>query len=405
MKHKRFFNLSKLNTIFLVLLIFVSTLHTQTILDPNPQIETIATNIQQPEGPVWKEGIGLLFSDIKAAKIYKWTSGNSSSVFMERSDSTNGLALDLQGRLIAGQMGKRRIVRFEDDGSQTALAEKYNGKRFNSPNDLVCKSDGSIFFTDPDFNIPFGQQKELSFQGIYRISPTGDIQLLDSTFKKPNGICFSPDEKRLYVNESPTGDIYVWDVVNDTSVANKKWFAKHRNNGYVDGMKIDQDGNLFCTGPKGVEIFSPKGVSIGFITLPNNNSASNCAWGEADNKTLFITSGGQNKPVFRVRPFLTDVQKGEGNLLPGKFELEQNFPNPFNPSTVIGYNLRDAGNVILKVYDSLGNEISTLVNEYQNPGSYQSTFNAGNSLLASGIFFYRLTINGLTLTKKMLCLK
>ncbi len=391
---------------YLFILFFASGfLSAQSILDPNAQAEIIATNIGQPEGPVWVEGTGLLFSDIKAAKIYKWVTGNSSTVYMDKSDSTNGLALDLQGRLIAGQMGKRRIVRFETDGSQTDLASKYMDKRFNSPNDLVMKSDGSIFFTDPDFNIPGGPtKKELSFQGIYRISPTGSLQLLD-TLSKPNGICFSPDEKKLYVNESPKGEIYVWDVVNDTAIANKKLFAKHRYGGYADGMKTDPDGNLYCTGPKGIDVFSPNGTSIGFIQLPNNNSASNIAWGEADGKTLFITCGGQNKPVYKIRPLLTGINNKEGNVLPKEFKLEQNYPNPFNPQTTIGYNIPENSKVSLIVYDSLGKEITTLVDEYKNAGSYSAHLSANNFQLSSGIYFYKLTAGKFSSTKKMIYLR
>ncbi len=390
----------------LIILFAVSNLPAQSIIDPNAEAEIIASNIGQPEGPIWVEGTGLLFSDIKAAKIYKWVSGNSSTVYIEKSDSTNGLALDLQGRLIAGQMGKRRIVRFETDGSQTDLASKYMGKRFNSPNDLVMKSDGSIFFTDPDFNIPGGpSKKELSFQGIYRISPTGNIQLLDDTFDKPNGICFSPDEKKLYVNESPKGEIYVWDVVNDTAITNKKLFAKHRYGGYADGMKTDPDGNIYCTGPKGIDVFAPNGTSIGFIQLPNNNSASNIAWGEADGKTLFVTCGGQNKPVYKIRPLFTGINNNEGNVLPNEFKLEQNYPNPFNPQTTIGYNLPEDSKVSLIIYDTLGNEITTLINEFKPAGNYTIQLSAHNLQLASGIYFYKLSTRNLSMTKKMVYLQ
>lgn len=386
---------------YLFIMFFTATfLSAQSTLDPNAKTEIIASNIGQPEGPVWKDGIGLLFSDILNSKIYLWTSGNTSSIYLTDSDSTNGLTYDLQGRLVAGQMGKRRIVRFESDGTQTDLASKYNGKRFNSPNDLVMKSDGSIFFTDPDFNIPVGGTAEIyidgkKIKGIFRISPAGNIQLLDGTFDKPNGICFSPDEKKLYVNESPKGDIYVWDVIDDTAIANKKWFAKHKNGGYVDGMKTDTDGNLYCTGPKGIEVFSPAGTSVGFITLPNNNSASNICWGEADRKTLFITCGGQNKPVFRVRPFLTDAKKDEGNLLPDKFELKQNYPNPFNPETRIGFQLPVASYVTLRIYDSLGKEIAKLVNDYKQPGSYTAQLSTNDFQMTSGVYYYTLSVRNI----------
>jgi gluconolactonase len=383
----------------------------QTILNPNATLEKIASGISQPEGPVWKDGVGLLFSDINGNKIYKWTSGNSSEIFINHSDSTNGLTYDLQGRLIAGQMGKRRIVRFESDGTQTEIASEYLGKRFNSPNDLVVKSDGSIFFTDPDFNIPSGGSAEIFIngkyvKGLYRISPIGNVQLLDASFDKPNGICFSPDEKKLYVNESPKGIIYVWDVVDDTTITNKKEFAKLSSGGYSDGTKTDSAGNVYCTGPQGVWVYSPTGEYIGKISLPNNASASNCAWGEADRKTLFITEGGTgNKSVYKIRPLLTGVKDETGFALPKFFELNQNYPNPFNPSTNICYKLPGPGNVSLIIYDTLGNKIATLLNEYKTAGNYSIQFSAAEFQISSGIYFYSLSCGNYSAAKKMIYLK
>jgi gluconolactonase len=394
--------------IFVILFDFV---HAQTILNPNATLEKITSGISQPEGPVWKDGVGLLFSDINGNKIYKWTSGNTSEIFLDHSDSTNGLTYDLQGRLIAGQMGKRRIVRFESDGNQTEIASRYQGKRFNSPNDLVVKSDGSIFFTDPDFNIPSGGSAEIIIdgnyvKGIYRISPGGDVQLLDASFDKPNGICFSPDEKKLYVNESPKGIIYVWDVVDDTTITNKKEFAKLTSDGYSDGMKTDSVGNIYCTGPQGVWVYSSSGEYIGKISLPNNASASNCAWGEADGKTLFITEGGTgNKSVYKIRPLLTDIKNETGLTLPQSFELNQNYPNPFNPSTNISYKLPEPGNVSLIIFDTLGNKVATLINEYEISGDYNIQFIASEFHISSGIYFYSLTCGSYSTAKKMIYLK
>jgi len=174
----------------IVLILNQSPIFSQSILDPNARLEEIASGILQPEGLLWKNGIGLLFSDIKGNKIYKWTSEKGKEVYLSPSNNTNGLTYDLKGNLIAGQMGLRRIVRFKGDGSQTSLADKYDGKRFRRPNDLVVQSDGAIFFTDPDFNIPIGQKKELSFNGIYRISPKGVLQLLTTlalSTKLPGG--------------------------------------------------------------------------------------------------------------------------------------------------------------------------------------------------------------------------
>jgi gluconolactonase len=375
-----------------------SRLISQTILDPNAKLEVIATGIQQPEGPVWKDGLGLLFSDIKGNKIYKWTAENGKEVYLDPSDSTNGLTYDRQGRLVAGQMGLRRVVRFEEDGAQTSLANKYDGKRFSSPNDLVVKSDGSIFFTDPDFNIPPGQRKELTFNGIYRISPTGKLQLL-TTLTLPNGICFSPDETKLYVNDSQAHKIYVWDIVADSTITNKKLFYTIPTNGYADGMKIDKDGNIYCTCSSAVWVISPAGEQLGKISLPTNVSASNCAWGEADNKTLFITAG---TSVYKIRPLVSAVDK-HGSSFPEKFNLYQNYPNPFNPSTKIEYSIQAQSKVMIKVFDITGKEVAMIEDSQKNAGTHIVSFNA--SQLASGVYYYRLTANNYSDAKKLVVMK
>jgi len=285
--------------LIIYLFIFVPEL---LLAQSEPQV--IATGLLQPEGPVWIDSLGLLFSDIKGNIIYRWSeSSGMATPYIIPSDSSNGLTLDNQGRLIICQMGKRRIARREIDGTITVLASNYNGKRFNCPNDVAVKSDGSVFFTDPDFNIPIGHYAELSFRGIFRMNPAGDVQLLDSTFDKPNGICFSPDEKKLYVNESPKGKIYVWDVVDDTAITNKKLLYTVPIQGYVDGMKVDLNGNIYCTGPTGVWIISPSGEYLDKIVIPG--SPSNCNWGDTDGKTLYITGGNS---LYKVRPEITGIE-------------------------------------------------------------------------------------------------
>ena len=371
----------------------------QSVLDPNAEVEEIASGIQQPEGPVWKDSLGLLFSDIKGNKIYKWTEESGKEVYLNPSDSTNGLAYDLEGRLIAGQMGLRRIVRFEKDSSQTSLADNFDAKKFNSPNDLVVKSDGSIFFTDPDFNVPGGKQnKELSFNGIYRISPAGEFKLL-ATLTLPNGICFSPDEKKLYVNDSQAHKIYVWDVIDDSTIANKKLFFTIPVNGYADGMKTDKDGNIYCTCSSAVWVISSTGEQIGKIDLPSNVSASNCAWGDSDFKTLFITAG---TSVYRVRPFAISTDNNDSELLK-EFKLFQNYPNPFNPSTNISYSIPTNSQVVLKIYDALGKEIMTIENRERTAGTYVVPFNARN--LASGVYYYKITADDFSEVKKLVLIK
>jgi gluconolactonase len=392
---------------FIFIIVFIgSSLTAQT------QPEVIATGIQQPEGPVWIDTLGLLFSDIKGNKIYLWTSASGEAVpYISPSDSSNGLTLDNQGRLIICQMEKRRVARREFDGTITPLASTFRNKKFNSPNDVVVKSDGSIFFTDPDFNVPLGQKVELPFKGIYRISTSGNVQLLDSTFDKPNGICFSPDEKKLYVNESPKGEIYAWDVLNDSTIANKMLLYKIPAGGYADGMKVDPNGNIYCTGPTGVWVVSSNGEYIDRI--PISGSPSNCTWGDEDRKTLYITGGNS---VYKVRPEITGVgdSKKKAETL-NKYILYNNYPNPFNPITKIKFNIpnlagthRGVGTrqgvfVQLKVYDILGNEVAILVNEEKSAGEYKIEFNGSN--LPSGIYFCQLKANEFVQTKKVVLVK
>ncbi|QQS38346.1 MAG: SMP-30/gluconolactonase/LRE family protein [Ignavibacteriales bacterium] len=258
--------------------------------------ELIADGFLFVEGPVWKDNFGLLFSDLTGNIAYRWTKEDSITIFLNPSYNSNGLTYDRTGKLILAQTGLRRVVRLESNNTQTVLADNYKGKKLNSPNDLAVKSDGSVFFTDPPFNIPDGEKKELSFAGIYRISLTGELKLLDSTLELPNGICFSKDETKLYVNNSQARIIYVWDVLNDSTIANKREFARIVPEGYADGMKIDESGNLFCTGPGGVWIFSPEGKLLDKISLPQN--PTNCNWGDADRKTLYITAGNS---VYRIK--------------------------------------------------------------------------------------------------------
>jgi gluconolactonase len=268
----------------------------QTPVPSNAKVEVIASGYQFVEGPVWSDSTGLLFSDIPGNTIYQWKAGSGARIYVKPSSNANGLAFDTQGRLIMAQTGLRRVARREPDNAQTPLAALFNGKKLNSPNDLALKSDGAIFFTDPPFNIPAGEKAELTYSGIYRISPSGNLQLLDSSLALPNGICFTPDERRLFVNNSRERVIYVWDVFHDSLLTNKRRFAFISPTGYADGMKVDTNGYLYCTGPLGVWIFAPTGQLVDTILVPGQTS--NCTWGDSERKTLYITSG---TSVYRVR--------------------------------------------------------------------------------------------------------
>jgi len=392
---------------YVLLLLITSVVLAQSPVPTGAVPEKVATGFQQPEGPVWKDGAGLLFSDIQRSTIYRWSQTDSITTFLHPSDSSNGLTFDRQGRLILTQMLSRRVARQELNGTITPLASTYNGKKFNSPNDVIVKSDGSIFFTDPDFNIPVFQKKELTFQGIYSISPFGTLSLLDSSLNKPNGICFSLDEKMLFVNESALDKIYVWDVLNDSTLANKRLFytipGARPNTDYVDGMKVDTAGNIYCTGPTGVWIISPTGVLLGKIALLE--TPSNCNWGDADRKTLYMTAG---KSLYRIRlADVTDV-KGQGSLPPKTIELYGNYPNPFNPATTIYFQLPLESRVVLNIYDILGRKIDTLIDGTLQPGYHDVQFNPKE--IGSGIYLYRLTadageIGMYSATRKMILVK
>jgi sugar lactone lactonase YvrE len=381
-----------------VLIAFTSIALAQSPISPGAQLEKLATGFRQPEGPVWKDGAGLLFSDIARSTIYLWSpSDNSVKTFLQPSDSSNGLTFDRQGRLILTQMGKRRVSRMDTNGTIAPLVSTYNGKRFNSPNDVVERSDSSIFFTDPDFNIPFGQSTELHFQGIYRISPAGTLQLLDSTLDKPNGICFSPDETKLYVNDSHKCIIYVWDILNDSTVANKKVFYTILASGYADGMKTDTQGNIYCTGPTGIWIVSPSGVLLDKIAM--TETPSNCNWGDADRKTLYITAGSS---IYRIRLLTTGINSPRIRKS-GFYELHESYPNPCNPSAVIKFHLPWADNVTLNVFDAIGRQVAMLASGMLQAGDHFRRWDTSG--VSSGIYFYRLSTSSFASTKKLVVLR
>ena len=279
----------------------------QAILDDNAKVEKLASGFKFTEGPLWHPQGFLLFSDIPDNTIYKLNSHKKAEVFRRPSGNANGNTLDRQGRPIAAQHD-RRITRTEKDGKVVTLIERYQGKRLNSPNDLVVKSDDSIYFTDPPYGIGV-QQEELGFYGVYRLAKNGQLTLLVNDFVRPNGIAFSPDEKKLYVNDSQKGHIRVFDVKPDGTVANGRVFAELKDpskQGVPDGMKVDLQGNVYSTGPGGVWIFSPSGNLLLKIFLPE--TSTNLAWGDSDYKTLYITAG---TSIYRIRLKIAGVRPGK----------------------------------------------------------------------------------------------
>ncbi len=286
------------------------------IVPRDAKLERVAEGFEWTEGPVWNRAGGyLLFSDVPQNTIFKWKAGEGVTPFLKSSGYTgsapftgrepgsNGLAFDKDGRLVFCQHGNRSISRLEKDGSRKVLVDRFEGKRINSPNDLVFKSNGDLYFTDPPFGLPKSfddPQKELPFQGVYRLSRDGKLTLLTKDIAAPNGIAFSPDEKILYISDSKTTTWRAFDVQEDGTIANGRVLfdgaaAGHGKSGVADGMKIDQHGNLFGAAPGGLFVIAPDGTLLGRFDL--GTATGNCAWGE-DGSTLFITS---NHVVYRIR--------------------------------------------------------------------------------------------------------
>lgn len=287
------------------------------IVPKGAKVEKVFGGIRFAEGPVWiRQGGYLLFSDLPSNAIMKWTPGGMPEVYRKPvftgpfpdgvQIGTNGLALDPMGRLVAAEHGNRRISRTEKNGTISILADRYEGKRLNSPNDVVVKNNGDVYFTDPTGlyrTYPDGPDKpkpELDFNGVYRISAGGKLDLLTKEIGYPNGIAFSPDEKKLYVaNSRPDKYWMVFDVTADGGITNGRKFAdvtKEPGEGVPDGMKVDRAGNIYATALTGVQMFSPDGKRLGTVITPE--VAANCAWGDADGKTLYITA---RTSIYRIR--------------------------------------------------------------------------------------------------------
>jgi gluconolactonase len=288
------------------------------LIEPGTPLEKLAEGFVWTEGPVWVPGSGdaagyLLFNDIPANAMYRWDQGEGVRLFMHPSGyhgvsprkgepGCNGLTLDPQGRLVMCQHGNRRVARLaaldDPNGDQIPLATEYEGKRLNSPNDLCYHSNGDLYFTDP----PYGLQermndpaKELDFQGVYRLGRDGELTLLTREITRPNGIAFSPDEQTLYVASSDPEQAVWWafDVEEDGTLSGRRMFfdatpwVKEGRPGLPDGLKVDQQGNLFATGPGGVHVLAPDGTHLG--TINTGQRTANCAWGN-DGSTLYITA-------------------------------------------------------------------------------------------------------------------
>jgi gluconolactonase len=294
------------------------------LVSPGTKIEKLHGGFGFIEGPIWvRSGSYLLFSDLPSNAIMKWSPDGTVSVFRKGIFSgsypdgvqigSNGLTLDKQGRLIAAEHGNRRVSRMEKDGTITIVAERYEGKRLNSPNDLVCKSNGDIYFTDPPGlyrtypDVPDAPKRELDFAGVYRVSAPGKVELVTKEVPYPNGLAFSADEKKLYIASTRPDKFWmIYSVEADGRLSHGRKFFDATNipgEGVPDGMKVDRAGNIYATGPAGIMIFTPDAKVLGTIQLPE--IPANLNWGDADGKALYITA---RTSLYRIRMNVAGVR-------------------------------------------------------------------------------------------------
>lgn len=294
------------------------------IVGPNPKVFKLAEGFTFTEGPVWVPAQGgyLLFSDPNENTVYRWTPDNRLEVYHTpsgysgvdiaeyRQPGSNGLTLDAQGRLTVNEHGNRRVVRLDGNGRATVLADRYQGKRLNSPNDLVYRSDGALFFTDPAFGLPKvfdDPRKELPYQGVYSLHQ-GRLRLLTDALSGPNGLAFSPDEKYLYVGNWDDRHKVVmrYPVRPDATIGPGEVFFDMTNapgEDAIDGVKVDRQGNVYVSGPGGLWVLSPQGRHLGTIVTPMH--VHNMAWGDADGQTLYLCA---RNGLYRMRLGIPGIQ-------------------------------------------------------------------------------------------------
>ena len=282
-----------------------------SIVGTHVEFERIATGCLFTEGPLWHPtGEYLLWSDMPGDHLRRWSKADGVTTFRQPCNKSNGLTWDRQGRLVACEHASSQVTRTEPDGRITPIATHYDGKQLNSPNDIVCAQDGGIYFSDP----PYGRAEfygvkraqELAFQGVYRVGadPRTPTLLVDD-FDRPNGLCFSLDGRRLFVNDTARQHIRVFDVRSNGALAGGAVWAetKGEGKGAPDGMKLDSAGNVYCCGPGGIHVFSPEAVDLGVIQVPEYTA--NFAWGDRDFRTLFITASTSVYTIHTVIPGLS----------------------------------------------------------------------------------------------------
>jgi gluconolactonase len=297
----------------------INTSVMRELVDEDAELERLATGFIFTEGPLWNPDGFLLFSDMPGDVRRRWDAESGVSEVAKPSNKGNGMTFDLDGQLIVCEHVTSSVVRIEPDGSgggRAVLASHYEGCELNSPNDVVVKSDGAIYFTDPSYGrmpgVGIEREQDLEFQGVYRIPPGGgDAQLLGDDFGQPNGLCFSADESLLYINDTENRHIRVFDVAAGGTIENGRVLAENIGTGdfelgdLVDGMKLDERGNLWVTGPAGVWVFDAQGEHLGTVAVPE--PVGNLNWGGPEWRWLFIAA---SSSVYRIEC------KVSGNRLP-----------------------------------------------------------------------------------------
>ena len=272
----------------------------ETVLESD-KVERLATGFKFTEGPLWHPDGFYYFVDIRNNNLHRITPGKPAELIRSNTNESNGTTFDLQGRFVICEGGNRRVTRWAQDGksSMEVLMDSWKGKKLNRPNDVVCKSDGSLYFTDPGYRVPF-EQREMQHAAIYRVMPDG-TQSMVADFEYPNGLAFSPDERHLYVANTRWAQyIHVLELNQKGEMVRRRIFAEMPSdgdkNGVPDGMKVDVEGRVYCTGPDGTWVFAPDGSHLGIIKTPE--FAANCAFGGPDLKTMFFTA---NTSVYTMR--------------------------------------------------------------------------------------------------------
>ncbi len=276
----------------------------RAVIGDDVEFERLGTDFEFTEGPVWHHiEQHLIFSDMPGNEMRKWTSSDGVETFRKPSNMANGNAYDPGGRLVTCEHSTSRVTRTEPDGTITVLASEYAGKQLNSPNDIIVKRDGSIYFSDPTFGrveyygVP--REPELSFRGVYRLDPASEeLELLADDFDQPNGLCFSLNESQLFINDTMRNHIRVFDVQPSGSTSGGQVWAETvgEGDGVPDGLKIDSDENVYCCGPGGIHVFAPDATGLGVIRMPE--PCANFCWGGVNLRDFFMTA---SKSLYRIR--------------------------------------------------------------------------------------------------------